>query len=66
MKRIDPVTRLDLHMIALYSPVKLTPEMENFIITLPVDLKAASEDEIEAFDKLLNEMEENAAHEKKI
>jgi hypothetical protein len=54
---IDHVTNIDLHMIAFYSLATLTSAMANFVIALPVDRNPASEDAIESFDALLDEME---------
>jgi len=54
---IDSVTNVDLHMIAFYSLATLTAAMANFVIALPVDHNPASEDDIETFDALLDEME---------
>lgn len=55
---IDPVTHLFLHQIARASRAAYTPAMADFLNGLPVDLNEASADEIEAFDVLLDEMEE--------
>jgi hypothetical protein len=58
MALIDATTNVDLHMIALYSLAAMTSAMANFVIALPVDHNPASEDDIETFDALLDEMEE--------
>jgi len=60
MLMLEPTTRLDLHRVARASLAVYTSEMADFLIALPVDLKAASEDEIEAFDELLDKTEEKA------
>ena len=57
---IDTVTRMNLHMIVLASRHVVTPPMADFIIALPTDWAEATEDEIEEFDKLLDEMEGDA------
>ncbi len=57
MALICPMTRVELHEIAWASPAVLTSAMADFIIALPVDHNPATQDEIEAFDTLLDEME---------
>ena len=55
---IDPITHLVLHQIARASRFPQTEAMTAFLAGLPSLSCVATPDEIDAFDTLLDEMEE--------
>lgn len=58
MLKIEPITNNFIHLIANASKGGPTLEMAYFLAALPTDDNAATEDAIEDFDGILDNMEE--------